>query len=83
MKAARWLGVVGGVWLIFNMLALVATVGLAGAKVMVDEIARETPLGTAAGEWVILYICLTFQLAYILAFLVYRRPLGSKPGSEP
>lgn len=55
-------------WLL--VLAVLAMVGMMGAKVMVDEIARETPLGGAAGEWSILYTCLTLQLAYIVAVLV-------------
>ncbi len=56
------------------LLAAVAIVGMMGAKVMVDEIARETPLGGASGEWVILYICLGLQLAYLGAVVFQRRP---------
>jgi len=55
-------------WLL--VLAVLAVMGLAGAKVMVDEIGRETVLGWAGGgEWGILYTCLTLQLAYLLALL--------------
>jgi len=58
-------------WLV--VLAVLAIVGLMGAKVMVDEIGRETPLDMgAAGEWVILYMCLSLQLAYIAAVLFQR-----------
>lgn len=58
-------------WLL--VLAVLALVGLMGAKVMVDEIARETPLGGAGGEWAILYICLGLQLAYLVA-LFFQKP---------
>ena len=58
-------------WLL--VLAVLALIGLMGAKVMVDEIGRETPMGGAGGEWVILYICLTLQLAYILGILFHKR----------
>ena len=58
-------------WLV--VLAVLAIVGLMGAKVMVDEIGRETPLELGAGgEWVILYMCLSLQLAYIAAVLFQR-----------
>jgi hypothetical protein len=57
-------------WLL--VLAVLALAGMMGAKVMVDEIARETPLGGAAGEWVVLYVCLSLQLSYIVATLVQR-----------
>jgi hypothetical protein len=63
-------------WLL--VLAVLALVGMMGAKVMVDEIARETPLGGAAGEWVVLYVCLSLQLSYIIAALVQRS--GSQEG---
>jgi hypothetical protein len=63
-------------WLL--VLAILALVGMMGAKVMVDEIARETPLGGAAGEWVVLYVCLSLQLSYIIAVLVQRS--GSREG---
>ena len=63
-------------WLL--VLAVLAVAGMMGAKVMVDEIARETPLGGAAGEWVVLYVCLSLQLSYIIAALV-QRP-GSREG---
>jgi hypothetical protein len=63
-------------WLL--VLAVLAIVGMMGAKVMVDEIARETPLGGAGGEWAILYICLGLQLAFLLAVLFQRRP-SSRP----
>lgn len=43
---------------------------LFGDKVMVDEIAREYRLGwEVLGEWIILYVLLTTQLAYNLAIL--------------
>ena len=46
---------------IFSMILMV------GAKVMVDEIGRETPLGwETTGEWIILYCCLTVQLIFIV-----------------
>jgi len=58
-------------WLL--VLATLALVGMAGAKVMVDEIGRETLLGMGAGgAWAVLYTCLGLQLAYLLAFLVQR-----------
>lgn len=65
-------------WLL--LLATVALVGMMGAKVMVDEIARETPLGGGGGEWVILYVCLGLQLAYLLAlvFQASRTSTGSE-----
>jgi hypothetical protein len=66
-------------WLL--VLALLAMVGMMGAKVMVDEIARETPLGGGAGEWVVLYVCLSMQLAYIIAVLLQpSSPPESKEG---
>lgn len=65
-------------WLV--VLAVLALVGLMGVKVMVDEIARETPLGRGGGEWVVLYICLGLQLAY-LAAAAFHRP-GSTPSTE-
>ncbi len=38
-----------------------------GAKEMVDEIGRETPLGWESnGEWIILFCCLTVQLIFIV-----------------
>jgi hypothetical protein len=58
-------------WLL--VLATLALVGMAGAKVMVDEIGRETILGIGAeGEWAVLYVCLGLQMAYLLAILVQR-----------
>jgi hypothetical protein len=66
-------------WLL--VLAVLAIVGMMGAKVMVDEIARETPLGGAGGEWAILYICLGLQLAYLLAVL-FQRPPSSPSASD-
>jgi len=60
-------------WLV--VLAVLAVVGLMGAKVMVDEIARETPLGRGGGEWVVLYICLGLQLAYLAAAAFHRPSL--------
>ncbi len=44
------------------------------AKVMVDEIASETPLGRAGGEWGILYACLILQLSYIVVILFLTKP---------
>jgi hypothetical protein len=86
VRACWWKGGLGGErcekgWLL--LLALLAMVGLAGAKIMIDEIARETPLGSAGGEWVILYICLTLQLAYVLAFLFARFPFRGGTGRIP
>ena len=67
-------------WLL--ILAVLAVLGLSGAKVMVDEIGRETPLGLGAGgEWVILYLCLGLQLSYILAFIFFGRPKAEGTGS--
>jgi hypothetical protein len=66
-------------WLL--VLAFLALIGLAGAKVMADEIARETPLGGAGGEWVVLFICLTLQLAYLAAFLFFK-PASPEEGKE-
>lgn len=64
-------------WLV--VLAALALVGLMGAKVMVDEIGRETPLEMGpGGEWVILYMCLSLQLAYIAAVL-FQKPGSSDP----
>jgi hypothetical protein len=65
-------------WLL--VLAFLAMVGLSGAKVMVDEIARETSLGRAQGEWVVLYVCLSIQLAYILA-VFFQRSSGEETTS--
>lgn len=75
-------GTVGGErcvsgWLL--VLAFLALIGLAGAKVLVDEIARETPLGGTGGEWVVLFICLSLQLAYLVAFL-FSRPAAREAG---
>jgi hypothetical protein len=59
-------------WLL--VLAILAIVGMMGAKVMVDEIARETPVGGAGGEWAVLYVCLGLQLAYLLGVLFQKTP---------
>jgi len=65
------------------VLAVLAFVGMMGAKVMVDEIGRETPLGmSAGGEWVILYLCLGLQLAFLLAILLQRDRSNPRPGSK-
>lgn len=56
-----------------HLLGLVSLVGLMGAKVMVDEIARETPLGRAGGEWGVLYALLMLQLSYVVAVWVEAR----------
>ena len=61
-------------WL--QALAVLALVGLAGSKVMVDEIARETPLGRAGGEWGVLYALLILQLSYILVVLFKTKPVS-------
>lgn len=71
--------------LVLGALALVA---LMGSKVMVDEIARETPMGGARGEWIILYLLLLFHLAYILvvarrAWGVNREPPSAPPSPTP
>jgi hypothetical protein len=55
----------------FGILAVVA---MMGAKVMVDEIARETPMGGAGGEWGMLYALLTVQLAYIVTVFARAKP---------
>ena len=58
-------------WLV--VLAGLAMIGMMGAKVMVDEIGRETPMNLGeGGEWGILYMCLGLQLAYIAAVLSQR-----------
>jgi hypothetical protein len=50
------------------ILGVLGTLGLMGAKVMVDEIGREERLGwETTGEWVILYVLLTIQLAFCVA----------------
>jgi hypothetical protein len=58
-------------------LAVGCIIALAGAKVMVDEIGRETLLGwETIGEWILLYTCLTVQLTFIIiaiARLTIRR----------
>lgn len=66
-------------WLV--VLAVLALVGMMGAKVMVDEIGRETPLEMgAAGEWAILYVCLSLQLAFIAAVLFQRQGPSNSAG---
>lgn len=52
-----------------HFFAAVALVSMMGAKVMVDEIARETPLNGAGGEWGMLYGLLIVQLAYIIVVM--------------
>jgi hypothetical protein len=52
-----------------HLFAGVTLVAMMGAKVMVDEIARETPLNGAGGEWGILYALLILQLTYIIVVL--------------
>jgi hypothetical protein len=53
-----------------------------GAKVMVDEIGRETLLGwETTGEWIILFCCLTVQLIFILLAITrltisHRHPIA-------
>jgi hypothetical protein len=66
-------------WLL--VLAVLALVGMMGAKVMVDEIARETPLGGVGGEWGILYICLGLQLAYLVALGSQKAGSSTSTGS--
>jgi hypothetical protein len=56
------------------VLGVLALIAMMGAKVMVDEIARETPLGGAGGEWGVLYACLILQLSYILGVLFRTKP---------
>ncbi|MBT8395387.1 MAG: hypothetical protein HKO65_04640 [Gemmatimonadetes bacterium] len=55
-------------------LGIGALTAMMAAKVMVDEIARETPLGRAGGEWGILYACMILQLSYILVVLFRTKP---------
>ena len=57
-------------------LGIGALTAMMAAKVMVDEIARETPLGRAGGEWGILYACLILQLSYILVILFRTKPVA-------
>lgn len=65
-------------WLL--ILAVLSVMGLAGARVMVDEIGRQTLLGWGGGGgWAILYICLTLQLAYLLALLFIPSMLEARP----
>jgi len=66
-------------WLL--VLGVLALVGMMGAKVMVDEIARETPLGGAGGEWVILYICLGLQLSYLVALISQKAGSSAATGA--
>ena len=67
-------------WLV--VLAASALVGMMGAKVMVDEIGRETPMEMGpAGEWAILYVCLGLQLAYIAAVLFQKTGSRDSAGS--
>jgi hypothetical protein len=69
-------------WLL--VLALFALMGLMGAKAMVDEIAREHGLGGGLqGEWVVLYACLTVQLAYGIAILSRGRVRGAGGKRSP
>jgi hypothetical protein len=69
-KARGAAGPAGGL-IILGCLALI---GMMGAKVMVDEIARETPLGRGGGEWAMLYALLTIQLTYIIVVFSRARP---------
>lgn len=67
-------------WLL--VLATLALVGMAGAKVMADEIGRETLMEMGpGGEWAVLYVCLGLQLAYLLAILVQRERPPAPPRS--
>jgi len=46
-------------------LGVISIIMLAGAKVMADEIGRESTLGwETTGEWIILYCCLFVQLVF-------------------
>jgi hypothetical protein len=65
-------------WLL--VLGFLAFIGLMGGKVMVDEIARETPLGAGGGEWVVLYVCMTIQAGYILGVFLQGR--GKRSAGE-
>jgi hypothetical protein len=53
-----------------------------GAKVMVDEIGRETLIGwETTGEWIILFCCLTVQLIFIVLAITrltisHRHPIA-------
>ncbi len=50
---------------IILFIAVLSIISLFGAKVMVDEIGREYILGwEVIGEWIILYVFLTFHLVY-------------------
>jgi hypothetical protein len=52
-------------------LGILSMVLMVGAKVMVDEIARETLLGwETTGEWIILFCCLTVHLIFIVLAIV-------------
>ena len=63
-------------WL--HLFGLLAFVGLMGAKVMVDEIVRETPSGGAGGEWGMLNALLILQLSFIIVVLFRAEsPAGS------
>ena len=55
------------------VLCAASLVAMMGAKVMVDEIARETPLGGAGGEWFMLYALLAVQLSYAAVVLSRAR----------
>lgn len=64
------------------VLGVLAMAGLMGARVMVDEIGRQTALGKGAGgEWAVLYVCLGLQLAYIAAVRLQRPGPSISSGS--
>ncbi len=64
-------------------LAIVCVFLFMGEKVMIDEIAREYRLGwEVLGEWIILYVCYTAQLAshaIILWNLWHRQRIRESP----
>jgi len=62
--------------------AIVSMILMVGAKVMVDEIGRETLLGwETTGEWIILYCCLTVQLMFIV-LAIARLTLSYRPARD-
>jgi hypothetical protein len=72
----------GGPW--HRMVLALSAIGLvllAGDKVLLDEIAREQRLGTAGGEWLVLYLCFAGQLALNLLILFRFLPRFRRSGS--
>ncbi len=74
---SRWGSrVAGGTEAGLAVFAIMSLFAMMGAKVMVDEIARETPLGGAGGEWGVLYVCLILQLSFVVIVLFRTKPVA-------